>query len=253
MPRSKIFLFGLGAFSILALVAFFVLASFVGRLGQMAAVQEAGFKTTNNQSQEIISNINQNAGPDPLITPGEPFYAAVVRETDPVFSSGDGLVKIIEFGDFQCPYSLQVESPLNKILLEFKGKAALIWKDFANPAHTEARGAAIAARCADKQGKFWEYHDYLFENQDNLSRDLYNKIALELKLDLATFNKCVDGQETVELVGQGMADGQQIGVDATPYIIIGKRVFNYALSEEELRQAVEKELENQENKKAKNQ
>src|SRR3989338_6323495 len=133
------------------------------------------------------------------------------------------------------------------------GKAALIWKDFANPAHTEARGAAIAARCADKQGKFWEYHDYLFENQDNLSRDLYNKISLELKLDLATFNKCVDGQETVELVGQGMADGQQIGVDATPYIIIGKRVFNYALSEEELRQAVEKELENQENKKAKNQ
>lgn len=235
------FLIGLAVFSVLALVAFFVLVSLIGQLSQTAAVQEGDVKI-NNQAQEIANNIKQKTGPDPLITPGEAFYAAVIRETDPVFGSDDGPVKIIEFGDFQCPYSLQVAGSLNKILSEFNGRVALIWKDFANPVHTEARGAAIAARCADKQGKFWEYHDYLFENQDSLSRDLYNKIALELKLDLATFNKCADGLETVELVGQGMDDGQKIGVDGTPYIIIGKRVFNYALSEEELRQAVEKEL-----------
>ena len=60
MQRSKIFLIGLGVFSVLALMAFFVLVSLIGQLRQTAAVQEAGFKTTNNQSQEIINKLPQD-------------------------------------------------------------------------------------------------------------------------------------------------------------------------------------------------
>ncbi|PIX92247.1 hypothetical protein COZ26_02860 [Candidatus Kuenenbacteria bacterium CG_4_10_14_3_um_filter_39_14] len=71
---------------------------------------------------------------------------------------------------------------------------------------------------------------------------MYNQIALELRLSLSQFNKCLDGQEKIELIGQGLEDGQKLGVDATPYIFIGNKQFNYALSYEELKGAVEEEI-----------
>jgi len=232
MGNKKVIFFVI--FSLLALVAFFVLASILRQLNQ----EQSNVGLFDEVNDNVINK--DIVGPDPLITPS---LESFIRETDPVLGSKDAELKILEFADFQCSYCLAMQTTLAKVLPEFKGRVSLVWKDFANPIHLEAKSSAIAGRCAQEQGKFWEYHDYLFENQDNLSRELYNKIALELKLDLSTFNKCVDGQETIELVGQGLDDGQSLGVDATPYLIIGNSAYNYALDEEELRQAIQEALE----------
>ncbi len=218
--------------SMVAIVAFFILASVIGQL----ATGNLDDKKTNNLIQTQTSQrVGQPAGQDPLITPGEGF---LLRETDPVFGNPNAPVRIVEFADFQCVYCFNMREALAVVLPEYKGRVSLVWKDFANPNHPEAKNAAIAARCAQEQNKFWEYHDYLFMYQNDLSRERYNKIALELGLELPAFNKCVDGQKTLNLVGQGMEDGQTFGVDATPYLIIGNKVYNYALTADELRQVL---------------
>lgn len=182
---------------------------------------------------------------DPLITAARDLYISYIKESDPLRGEANAELVILEFGDYECPYCRQLFPELTKILAEYQGRVSLVWKDFPNPSHLEARKAALAARCAGEQGKFWNYHDYLFTNQDNLSRDMYNKIALEVGLNLAKFNKCLDTQEKIKEVGQGLVDGQKLGVDATPYLFIGNKRFNYAMSYEELKKAVEEELNRQ--------
>ncbi len=200
-----------------------------------------------NGSQQVIGdNQAENLGelqinqPDVLITSAAKLYSSMVRATDPV--RGRGNLLIMEFGDYECPYCAQLEPALTKILEEYGDQVRLIWKDFVNPVHLKARGAALAARCAADQGAYWQYHDYLFANQDNLSRQLYGQIAVELNFDLADFNKCLDSSEKIELLGQGMEDGQALGVDATPYLFIGNERFDYALSYQELKSVVENQL-----------
>ena len=166
----------------------------------------------------------------------------MIREEDPVRGGDSADFVILEFGDFECPYCRDLSTRLSRVVAEFAPRIQLVWKDFPNPIHLQARQAALAARCAQEQGKFWEYHDYLFANQDNLSRDSYNKIALELNLNLADFNRCLDGNDRIEVVGQGLIDGQKLGVDATPYLFIGNRAVDYAIKEKELRAIIKEEL-----------
>ena len=179
---------------------------------------------------------------DPLITPASKLYQSLIRESDPARGNQQAEVIIMEFGDFECPYCAELYPNLLEILVEYEGKVKLVWKDFPIPSHLQARLAALAARCAAEEGKFWEYHDYLFENQENLSRELYNQIALELNLNLADFNQCLESQDKIEEIGQGLIDGQNLGIDATPTLFINNRAFNYALTYEELKSVIEEEL-----------
>jgi len=179
---------------------------------------------------------------DPLITPASVLYKSLIKITDPKLGGVKADLIIMEFGDFQCPYCANLYRDLREAIEESEDRVQLVWKDFPNPVHLQARNSALAARCAQDQGKFWEYHDYLFANQDNLSREIYNKIALELDLNLAQFNKCLDSEEKIELVGEGFGDAQKLGVDATPYLFIGNKSFDYALTKEELNKVVEAEL-----------
>ncbi|MFH1890238.1 MAG: thioredoxin domain-containing protein [Candidatus Kuenenbacteria bacterium] len=202
----------------------------------------AGQPNTNlvQPSEEKVEDNLQRK--DPLITSAEDIYLSFVKQDDPI--RGDAMAKlvILEFGDFECAYCLQIQESLINILADFEGQVKFVWKDFPNPSHLQARIAALAARCADEQGKFWEFHDYLFTNQDELSRELYNKIALELDLDLKQFNSCLDSQKYIEKVGQGLVDGQKLGVDATPYLFIGNSIVDFAASEEELKGVIRGEL-----------
>lgn len=229
-------------FSLLLLVIFFLLF-FLGDIfnfGEKGTVDEARKTGKNLDSNKQI--IFEPSSTDPLITSVSKLYESMIRENDPVRGNDGADFVILEFGDFECPYCRDLSTRLSRVVAEFAPQIKLVWKDFPNPIHLQARPAALAARCAQEQGKFWEYHDYLFANQDNLSRDLYNKIALELNLNLADFNRCLDGNNKIEAVGQGLTDGQKLGVDATPYLFIGNKVIDYAITEKELREIIKKEL-----------
>jgi len=140
--------------------------------------------------------------------------------TPPAGSGSDALVTIIEYSDFQCPYCSRVVPTIKKIEENYGGDVKIIFKHFPLSFHPDAQKAAEASECARDQGKFWEYHDKLFENQVALKVDDLKKYARELGLDPAVFNSCLDSGEKESLVKSDLAEGQSKGVRGTPSFLI---------------------------------
>ena len=96
--------------------------------------------------------------------------------------------------------------------------------------HKYAETAARAALAADKQGKFWEFHDKLFA-VEKLSDEVINNVAVELQLDMAQFNKDMNSPEIRQMVNKDLLDAQKVGVTGTPTIFInGKKLKNRSLA-----------------------
>jgi len=138
-------------------------------------------------------------------------------------------VLVVEFSDFQCPFCSrffqQTEAQLITDYVK-TGKVKFVYKDFPlDSIHPQARPAAEAARCAGEQGKFWEYHDYIFNNQARLSTQGIKDFAKELKLDETKFNSCVDARKYKDDVETNFQEGIKLGVQGTPTTFInGKKI-----------------------------
>lgn len=147
----------------------------------------------------------------------------VSADDDAVKGDPDAPVEIVEFSDFQCPYCARFWSDtLPSIQSEYidTGKVKLIHRDFPLSFHSEAQKAAEAAECAGEQGKYYEYHDILYGNQDQLSVSYLKQHAADLGLDTEAFNDCLDSGEMEDEVAQDMADGSAAGVTGTPAFFV---------------------------------
>lgn len=152
-------------------------------------------------------------------------------------------VLIVEFGDFQCPFSREIEPTLKDILSKYQGQVRLAFRDFPlRDIHPLAETAAAAARCAGQQGKFWEYHDMVFENQSKLDRLSLTEVARSLRLDERRFDSCLSGGEYKEQVQQDLQGGLDLGVTGTPGIFINGTYFQGVLPPGVLDQIIEDEL-----------
>lgn len=132
---------------------------------------------------------------------------------------------LVEFSDFECPACGAFEPAVEQIREKYKDKLQFIYRQFPLPQHPFAEKAAIAAEAAGKQGKFWEMHDELFANQDKLSDDTINEIVKKLNLDADQFTKSIADPAIKDIVLQDKADGNALGVDATPtFYLNGKKL-----------------------------
>lgn len=141
---------------------------------------------------------------------------------DPARLRGDprAPVIIVEFSDFQCPYCRRVEPTLKQLLTEYQGKVSLAYRDFPlREIHPQAQLAAVAARCAGAQGKFWEYHDLLFSSA-KLDRDSLLGYARTLGLDAQPFDACLAGGKFDAQIEKDLRDGENAGVEGTPSFFI---------------------------------
>ncbi len=158
--------------------------------------------------------------------PKEPSMAV----TDPVRGQINAPVTIVEYSDFECSHCADVESTLQFLLKKYPDKVRLVWKDMPDTAvHSQALGAHVAARCAQEQGKFWEYHDVIFARQLELAPANYSLWAKQLGLNTATFNLCFAQQRGKNLVQSDRIEGLQLGVNATPYFFIGRERLSGAV------------------------
>jgi len=152
-----------------------------------------------------------------------------LASTGSVEGSEDAPVTIVEFSDFQCPFCSRFYT---QTLLQLRtdyidtGKVKLIYRDFPlSSLHPEAQPAAEASECAADQGKFWEFHDLLFENQAALSTVSYKKWAADLGLNTEDFNSCFDTGKHRADVQADFAAGSAAGVSGTPtFFINGQKV-----------------------------
>jgi protein-disulfide isomerase len=199
---------------------------------------------------EIIKDgLDKAAAPPPppaqAAQPGEP-QPGVAYKVDikgaPTKGAKDALVTIVQFSDFECPFCTRVEPTIDKVLEEYKGKVRVVWKDMPLPFHQNAIPAAVAARAAGEQGKFWEMHAKLFTNNKTLDRPTFERYAQELGLNVAKFKTALDSAKHKEGVQEDMAAGQKVGANGTPAFYINGVSLSGAVPYEQFKAALEPEL-----------
>jgi protein-disulfide isomerase len=117
---------------------------------------------------------------------------------------------------------------LKKIVEESNGKVKLVFKQYPLPGHPKAREAAKASVAAHKQGKFWEMHDLLFENQNKLPTSNFGHYAKQIGLDMKRFKADMESKATEKKIEADLAEGRAAGVDSTPSIYVNDRLFVFA-------------------------
>jgi protein-disulfide isomerase len=147
--------------------------------------------------------------------------------SSPVKGPQDAKVTIAEFSDFQCPFCAQSASLVDQVLQQYPREVKFVYKHYPLPPamHPQAMPAAKAAVAAQKQGKFWEMHDKMFQNFRQLTNDKYKEFAQELGLDVAKFEKDFDSPEVQKQIDDEMAVARAADVTGTPtFFVNGKRV-----------------------------
>lgn len=143
-------------------------------------------------------------------------------DDDPAVGPEDAAVTIVEFSDFQCPYCARFQAEtLPQILSNYGDQVRFVYRDFPlTSIHANALKAAEASECADDQGKYWEYHDLLFQNQSALDEESLKSYAASLGLETGTFNDCLASGKYTKEVAKDLQDGSNAGVQGTPSFFI---------------------------------
>ena len=118
-----------------------------------------------------------------------PPRAEISLKDTPLRGPAAAPVALVEYADYECPYCQQITPVLQKLEAEYKGKLAMAYKDYPLPMHASAQKAAESTRCAEAQGRYWEFHDILFAKKQ-LDPGALKGYARELKLDGDKFDKC---------------------------------------------------------------
>lgn len=168
-----------------------------------------------------------------------------ITKDDHIRGDFNASITLVEFSDFECPFCERHFPTLNKILSDYKGKVRLVYKHFPlTQIHPNAQKAAEASECASEQGKFWEYHDKLFENQpQGYSLDKFKQWAKDLRLNSGKFNNCLDSGKFAQKVKDEQQEGVKKGVNGTPATFINGQLLSGALPYDSFKQEIDNLLQ----------
>jgi protein-disulfide isomerase len=191
----------------------------------------------------VIPLEEDNTEPTDVETePTEEEVVEVDVTGQPFIGNEDAKVTIVEFSDFQCPYCEKGYTTMKEVLANYPEDVKIVFINFPLSFHEYAQKAAEAGECAFAQGKFEEYHDMLFENQDALTLDDLKKYAVDLGLDTEAFNTCLDSDEMASKVEDDMAYGSELGVSGTPAFFINGQKITGARPYTDFETAIEEAL-----------
>ncbi len=175
-------------------------------------------------------------GPEPFSSTSEAGLS-FNDDNDPSLGPGDSKVTVRLFSDLQCPACKAAEPGVKHALQAYAGRVRFIWDDFPLVnAHKNARAAANAARCAEEQGKFWEFREQLYSAQDEWAElaapsETFSSFAGKLGMNKDAFSVCLAKATYDRKVSDDMAEGDANHVDATPTYFINNRRFVGGLTE----------------------
>lgn len=172
-------------------------------------------------------------------------WAELGAGAPPGFGASDAEVMVVQFSDFQCPFCAEAAETVNRLKQEYGSRIRFVFRQFPLSFHPDARVAAKASLAAHAQGKFWEYHDTLFGNQDALGREALLEHARKLGLDVEAFRTALDASATGERVDADLELGQTVQVQGTPTLFVDKKRVANPLDYEDVSRAVDQALEKQ--------
>lgn len=200
-----------------------------------------------SDSKVAAAAVNTNQGNDQ----GEPEPLSVtvnfdyqISKSDHVLGPENAKVTIVEFSDFECPVCGRGYTMMKQVLEEYKDQIRFVYKHYPLSFHQNAQVAAEAAECAGAQGKFWQMHDQIFENQKQLSKQNLKQWAKDLGLNTTKFNKCLDTNAMADKVNTDMQTGSNYGVSGTPAFFINNQFMSglYPNALEAFKQVLDPEL-----------
>jgi protein-disulfide isomerase len=148
-----------------------------------------------------------------------------VSDSDHAQGNPDARIVLVEYGDYQCPHCGRAYPIVKKTQEGLGNQLRFVFRNFPlTQAHPQAMLAAAASEAAALQGKFWEMHDLLFENQRNLGRTAIHRYAEQLKLDMNAFDKVIDDPETEKNIEAEFYSGMRSGVNATPTFFLNAEI-----------------------------
>ncbi|MBL8188557.1 MAG: thioredoxin domain-containing protein [Acidobacteria bacterium] len=152
-------------------------------------------------------------------------------------------VTIIEFSDFHCPFCSKVQSTLTQVMARYGEKVKLVYRNFPiDQLHPQARRAAEAAKCAQEQGKFWEYHDRLYSGSADASTEKLKALAQAAGLDAAGFESCLASSRVQTAIQKDVEEGIRLGLTGTPAFLVNGRLLSGAQPLESFIRVIEEEL-----------
>lgn len=151
------------------------------------------------------------------------FVVSIDTSDAPFLGMPNAPVSIVIFSDFQCPYCSKLGPTFEEILQKNPETVKISYKHFPIRSHAKAVPAAVAAIAAQKQGKFWEYHDLLFQNMKELKQEKFLEIATSLGLNMDQFQKEMANPQNMAHINKDQQDGANAGVKGTPSIFINGR------------------------------
>lgn len=152
-------------------------------------------------------------------------------------------VTIIEFSDFQCPFCSRGKKVVDEIVQKYGDKVRIVFRDFPLDFHDKAQKAAEAGHCAGDQGKFWQMHDALFENQLSLSEPMIKELAKKIGLDPDALGKAIASGKYKDELEASKDQGKAAGVDSTPSVYVNGRKLTLNISMDALTATVDDELD----------
>ena len=192
----------------------------------MEAVKE-GQQAIQKDIQDIKKLL---ASRPPAGGPDQALNAMVTVDGEPVKGDKNARLTLVEFSEYQCPFCgkhyRDTMPQLDKEYIQ-TGKVRLVFRDLPlETIHKNAFKAAEAAGCAGEQGKFWEMHDRLFENQKALEPAMLAEHAEAIGLDAKKFQTCLDGGKFADEIRKDIADANRMGITGTPTSVIGLTQLN---------------------------
>lgn len=151
------------------------------------------------------------------------FIVSIDTAGSPFLGPADAPISIVVFSDFQCPYCSKLGPTFDEILKKNPKTVKIYYKHFPIRGHEQAVSAAIAAMAAQKQGKFWEYHDLLFQNIRDLNQDKFIELAEKIGLDINKFKHDMQDPQNMGQINKDQQDGFTAGVKGTPTLFVNGR------------------------------
>lgn len=191
---------------------------------------------------EVLADLKQQEERNKPLT--EEKAAKIAEGAAPAFGPADAKVTVVEFSDFECPFCSRAAEATHKVKEKYGDKVRFVFRQFPLSFHKSAHLAAEAALAAHAQGKFWEFHDKLFANQQKLDRDSLEGYAKELGLKVPEFKKALDNKTFTATVDSELKMGEEVSVQGTPTMFINGARIADPTNFDAISQQIEKALGN---------
>ena len=213
----------------------------VGSLGTLGVSRLAGASSA-PRTIPVAANPTP-AGDTGAPTPGKPVSITITKD-DHIRGNKNAKVVLVEYSDFECPFCGRHDPTMQAVFKKYGDKVAWVYRHFPLSFHPQAMPAALASECASEQGKFWEFSDKVFANQDKLQggATYLEQVGKDLGLNMDKYKSCISSQKYLSRIQADQQQGSTYGVDGTPATFVNGQLVSGAVPQASLEAAIDQAL-----------